>query len=47
MCESPEGIMDQEDAFLNNLESVDGYALEGGQLYLSRGGETIIEFVQR
>ena len=47
VCESPEGIMDQEDAFLNSLESADGYTLEAGQLYLTSGGQTIIEFVQR
>jgi heat shock protein HslJ len=46
-CEVPKGIMEQEDAFLNNLESADGYSLEGGQLYLTRGGSAVIEFVQR
>lgn len=47
VCESPKGIMDQEEAFLENLESADGYSLEAGQLYLTSGGQAVIEFVQR
>ena len=46
-CEVPKGIMEQEDAFLNNLESADSYTLEAGQLYLKSGGQVTIEFVQR
>ena len=47
VCESPEGTMEQEEAFLNNLESANGFSTEAGQLYLTRGGQAIIEFVQR
>jgi heat shock protein HslJ len=47
VCEVPKGIMEQEDAFLSNLESADGYSLEGGQMYLTSGGAAIVEFVQR
>jgi heat shock protein HslJ len=47
VCEVPVGIMDQEDAYLNNLETADGFSLEAGQLYLTSGGQVIVEFVQR
>ena len=47
VCEVPQGIMEQEDAFLSNLESANSFTLEAGQLYLQSGGQTTVEFVQR
>jgi polar amino acid transport system substrate-binding protein len=48
ICEEPEGVMEQETAFLNALTSAGGYNLEGGQLFiLGASGQAVLEFVQR
>ena len=48
ICEEPEGIMEQETAFLSALASAGGYSLEGGQLFISNAsGQVVLEFVQR
>ena len=47
-CMEPEGVMDQEEAFLAALASVTGYRLAGEQLELLDGtGETILSFEPR
>jgi heat shock protein HslJ len=48
LCAEPEGIMEQEAAFLAALQSTSAYSLEGGELYLiDATGAAIIEFVGR
>jgi polar amino acid transport system substrate-binding protein len=46
LCAEPQGIMEQEAAFLTALQSASSFSLEGGQLYvLSASGQALIEFV--
>jgi ABC-type amino acid transport substrate-binding protein/heat shock protein HslJ len=46
VCTQPEGIMEQEDAFVAALTSVASYTMEGNQLFLSDGsGQVVLEFV--
>jgi ABC-type amino acid transport substrate-binding protein/heat shock protein HslJ len=46
-CEEPTGIMEQETAFLANLELAATYSIEGGELYvLDASGRVMLEFVQ-
>ena len=48
LCAEPEGIMEQESAFLAALESARGYSIEGGELYILDGsGSAVIEFITR
>jgi heat shock protein HslJ len=45
-CESPAGIMDQEQAFLGLIPVVDGFTIEGSSLYLSTSsGQILVELV--
>lgn len=47
-CAEPEGIMEQEAAFLSALGSAAAFNLEGGQLYILNGAnQAVIEFVRR
>lgn len=41
-CAEPEGIMDQEFAYLTLLDSVDGFERDGDQLTLSQGGNAVL-----
>jgi len=46
ICGEPEGVMEQETAFLNTLTSAGGYNLEGGELFiLGASGQAVLEFV--
>jgi polar amino acid transport system substrate-binding protein len=46
ICETPEGIMEQEAAFLALLPTVGGYTIEGDSLYLKdASGEVVVELV--
>jgi ABC-type amino acid transport substrate-binding protein len=46
MCGTPEGIMQQEAAFLELLPTVGGYAIEGDSLYLEdAAGQVVAELV--
>ncbi len=46
LCADPQGIMEQEAAFLTALQSASSFNLEGGQLYLlSASNQALIEFV--
>jgi heat shock protein HslJ len=46
LCGEPEGIMEQESAFLAALQSAGSYSLEVGELYIQDGsGATALEFV--
>ena len=46
LCADPQGIMEQESAFLTALQSASSFNLEGGQLYLlSASNQALIEFV--
>lgn len=46
LCGEPEGIMEQESAFLAALQSASSFNLEGGQLFIQDGsGRTSLEFV--
>jgi heat shock protein HslJ len=46
-CAEPEGIMEQEAAYLAALGSAARYTLEGGQLYIQGGsGEVVIEYIE-
>jgi len=48
LCGDPEGIMEQEQAFLNALTSAGSYNLEGGELYISdASGTVVLELVAR
>jgi heat shock protein HslJ len=48
ICEEPEGIVEQETAFLNALASAGGYNLEGSELFiLNASGQAVLEFVRR
>ncbi len=48
LCGEPEGIMEQEAAFLNALASAGSYNLEAGQLFISdASGQVVLEFVGR
>ena len=45
MCEQPEGIMDQEMAFLSALQSADSQARQGEQLHiLNDEGQVVVVF---
>ena len=47
-CTEPEGIMEQESAFLNALGSAAAFDLEAGQLYILNGAnQAVIEFLRR
>jgi ABC-type amino acid transport substrate-binding protein/heat shock protein HslJ len=46
LCSDPEGIMEQERAFLADLQSAASYTLEAGQLYvLDASRRVVIEFI--
>jgi heat shock protein HslJ len=48
LCEQPEGIMEQESAFLAALDSAASFSIEGGELYILDGsGGAVIEFITR
>ena len=48
LCAEPEGIMEQESAFLAALESARSFSIEGGELYILDGsGGAVIEFITR
>ena len=40
MCSEPEGVMDQEQAYLNILQAASGYQVSGGQLQIFSDGGT-------
>lgn len=46
LCGQPEGIMEQESAFLAALQAASSFSLEGGELYIKDStGQAVIEFV--
>lgn len=46
LCADPEGIMEQESAFLGALQSAARFSLEAGQLFIQdASGQTTLEFV--
>jgi len=48
LCGEPQGVMEQETAFLSALASAGGYNLEGGELFILDGaGQAVLEFVRR
>ncbi len=42
VCDSPEGVMQQETVFKTLLTTVGGYAIEGNSLYLQAPDNTVI-----
>lgn len=47
-CPSPEGVIEQEEAFVQTLGEVAGYRLEGDRLeLLDAGGETIVAYARQ
>ena len=48
LCGEPQGIMEQEAAFLNALVSAGSYNMEAGELFiLDAAGRAVLEFVRR
>jgi heat shock protein HslJ len=45
-CAEPEGIMDQEQAYLALLQSADAVDVDGTTLTLSSGGTVILTFTE-
>lgn len=43
-CAAPEGVMEQEGAYLTALESAETFAQDGNQLVLARGGTDVVRF---
>lgn len=43
-CAEPEGLMDQEFAYLGLLQTADGFERDGDQLTLSQGGNAILVY---
>jgi ABC-type amino acid transport substrate-binding protein/heat shock protein HslJ len=48
LCGEPEGVMEQENAFISALTTAGSYSLDGGQLFISNAsGNVVLEFISR